>query len=84
MASVFSLERVVGEGKLHGAGEQLGGERVEKAQVSNSFKNRGDEEVGQDTSPHRVAFPKSGLGFSGQTRGCNKNGPSLYLANAST
>lgn len=84
MASVFSLERVAGEGKLQGAGGELGGEGVEKAQVGNSFKNLDDEEARQDTSLHRGAFPKSGFGFSGPTRGCNRNGPILYLANAST
>lgn len=29
--------------------------------VGHSSKNLGHEEVGQDTSPHKVAFPESGL-----------------------
>lgn len=35
--------------------------------------------------PQRLGFPESGFGFSGfgQTRGCYRNGPNLYLADAS-
>lgn len=47
--------------------------------MGTSFKNLGHEEVGQDTGPHRVTFPESGFGFSGQTRGCYRNGPNFLF-----
>lgn len=73
------------EGRLQGAEEQLGGGGVERVQVGNSSKNLHPEEVRQGADPQRLGFPESGFGFSGfgQTRGCYRNGPSLYLADAS-
>ena len=85
MAIVWFLLGKGGEGRLQGAEEQLGGGGVERVRVGNSSKNLDPEEVGQDECPQRVGFPESGFGFSGfgQTRGCYRDGPSLYLADAS-